>query len=95
MFEMGFCVGFGLLIILFKCGWTIRLWLFSNPVKTDVTIFAVLMWLHWGTMGGTMAATIGALMVSLILSGGKKIYGYHRKGRYMRGMVDVSHHVRA
>lgn len=95
MFEMGFCVGLGLLVIMLKCGWTIRMWMLSNPVKMDLAVFSVLTVLHWGTFSGVMAATIGALMVSLILSMGRKIYGYKVGRKYVRGMVDVSHHVRA
>ena len=93
MFEMGFCVGLGLLVIMFKANWKWRMLMLSHPVKMDISVFAVLTFLHWGTMGGVMAATIGALMVSLILSAGRKAYGYKKNGRYFRGMVDVSQHV--
>lgn len=93
MFEMGFCVGLGLLVIMFKANWKWRMLMLSNPVKMDIIVFAVLTFLHWGTFSGVMAATIGALMVSLILSVGRKAYGYKVGNTYVRGMVDVSQHV--
>lgn len=95
MFEMGFAVGLGLLVIMFKCSWRIRLWMLSNPVKMDLAVFTVLTVLHWGTFSGVMAATIGALMVSIILTVGRKVYGYKIGKEYKRGMVDVSHHLSA
>lgn len=95
MFEMGFCVGLGLLVIMFKTPWSVRMMLLSHPAKCDLVVFAVLTALHWGTFSGVMVATIGALMVSLILSAGRKIYGYKVRGKYIRGMVDVGHHVKA
>lgn len=96
MFEMGFCVGLGLLVIMFKANWKWRMVMLSNPVKMDIVVFTVLTLLHWGTFSGVMAATIGALMVSLILTMGRKVYGYKDgKGNYVRGMADVSQHLRA
>lgn len=94
MFEMGFCVGLGLLVIMFKANWKWRMVMLSNPVKMDVLVFTVLTVLHWGTFSGVMAATIGALMVSLILSAGRKAYGYKdAKGNYVRGMINVEQHL--
>lgn len=95
MFEMGFAVGLGLLVIMFKAPWRYRMMLLSNPVKADLVVFTVLTALHWGTFSGVMAATIGALMVSIILSVGRKVYGYKINGKYQRGMLDVSQHVRS
>lgn len=90
MFEIGFAIAFGLIVVLMKCGWPVRMWFLSNPIKVDLMVFAVLMWLHWGTLGGTMGATIGACMVSIVLAVGKKIYGSKSGRKYKRGMVDVS-----
>lgn len=89
MFEAGFVVGLGLIIIMFKANWHWRMKMLSNPVKMDIAVFAVLTFLHWGTYSGVMAATIGALMVSLILSAGRKLWGYTSNGKYVRGMYDI------
>jgi hypothetical protein len=94
MFEAGFTVSLGLLIIMFKAPWPVRMWMLSNPIKMDISVFIVLYVLHMGTYSGGMAATLGALMVSLILSAGRKIYGHRAKGKYIRGMVDVGHLVK-
>lgn len=94
MFEIGFAIALGLIVTLVKCGWPIRMWFLSNPIKVDIIVFSLLMWLHWGTLGGTMGATIGACIVSIILSMGRKLYGYKVRGKYVRGMMDVGHQVR-
>ena len=94
MFESGFAVAFGLLIIMFKAPWSVRMWMLSHPLVMDLSVFIVLYALHAGTYSGGMVATIGALMVSLILGAGKKLYGHKRRGKYVRGMFDVSHMVK-
>ena len=91
MFEMGFAVGLGLIVILAKAPWHAKIGMASHPAKMDLGVFIILMLLHWGTFSGVMVASIGALMVSLVLSAFRKVYGYKVKGKYVRGMVDVAH----
>lgn len=95
MFEMGFIVGLGLIVTLLKAPPKVKVTVLSHPVAMDVIIFVVLCALHWGTFSGVMVATIGALTCSVVLSLGRKVYGYiarDAKGRklYHRGMVDLS-----
>lgn len=91
MFEMGLCVGLGLVVILAKAPWRTKITMASHPAKMDLAVFVLLLLLHWGTFSGVMVATIGALMVSLVLSTFRKVYGYRANGVYVRGMVDVAH----
>lgn len=93
MIEMGIIVGVGLLVTMAKMSWTWRIRLLSNPIVMDVIIFLFLVLLHWGTFSGVMVATIGALVCSLVLSGGRKLYGYVSSGTYKRGMFDISQHL--
>jgi hypothetical protein len=96
MIEMGILTGLGLIIILAKSNWKWRMRMLSNPVKMDIIVFILLFALHGpGTVSGAMIATIGALMVSLILMMGRKAYGYIEAGKYQRGMMDVSRQVMA
>lgn len=93
MIEMGIIVAIGLLVTMAKMSWRWRIRLLSNPLVIDILIFLFLMLIHWGTYSGVMVATIGALVCSLVLSGGRKLYGYIESGNYVRGMFDISQHL--
>ena len=89
MIEMGLIVGIALLISMAKATWYWRMKILSNPLLLDVVIFTFLILLHWGTFSGVMVATIGAMTCSLILSAGRKAFGYYQDGDYVRGLFNV------
>ena len=92
MIEMGLLCGLGLIIVMAKASWRVRMKMLSNPVKMDIAVFLLLFILHApGTFAGTMVATIAALMVSLILSLGRKMFGYIGKTGYVPGVLNISH----
>ena len=64
--------------------------LLSHPLAVDSLVFTILTMIHWGTFSGVMAATVGALMTSVLLTCGRHAFGYTVKGKYIRGMWDVS-----
>lgn len=90
MLENGIMVGMGLLVSLVKMNWKWRMHLLSNPLMMDAIIFTALLFLHWGTFSGVMAATIGAMTCSLTLSGARWLYGHIEAGTYVPGYFDVS-----
>lgn len=90
MFGSGLVVCLGMMVWFAKCGWRMRLRLLSFPLFVDLIVFLFLTIIHWGTFSGVMAATAGALMVSLLLSLGRKMFGHMRNGDYVRGWLDVS-----
>lgn len=89
MITMGFIVALGLLVTFAKLSWKGRMWMLSHPLLMDVSIFALLCFLHWGTYSGVMVATIGALMCSLVLGAGRKLFGFMKAGRYVPGRFVV------
>lgn len=91
MFESGLVVGLGLLATLSKMNWTWKLRVLSSPLLMDTFVFIGLILIHWGTFSGIMVATIGALMVSVILSIGRWLFGYTEKGVYVPGRFDMGH----
>lgn len=91
MIEAGLFVGIGMLITLFKMNWRWRMRVLSNPVKVDIALFILLIALHGGTFSGGMAATIGALVCSLVLSAGRYLFGFIERGDYVHGVLNVSH----
>lgn len=91
MLEMGIIVGIALLISLAKMPWPWKLRILSNPLLMDAIVFAFLIVLHWGTFSGVMVATIGAMTASLVLSAGRKAVGHMDKGKYVPGVLNMSH----
>lgn len=91
MIGFGFVVALGLLFLLAKLPWRWKITLTSYPVTVDVLVFSFLTILHWGTFSGVMVATIGAMFCSITLSVARRVIGYVKNGRYIRGMFDVSH----
>jgi hypothetical protein len=89
MFEAGMFVALGLLAIFAKCSWRIRMWILSHPLFIDISVFILLTLLHWGTFSGVMAATIGALMCSMVLAFGKFIFGCYLNNKYQPGIMNV------
>jgi hypothetical protein len=90
MIEMGLLVAVGLLVTLAKMPWRWRMRVLSNPIVMDILIAILLLIIHWGTFSGVMVATIGALFCSLVLSGGRKVFGYMEHGEYVPGIRNVS-----
>lgn len=90
MFAMGFAAALGLLLILVKLDWRWRMRLLSNPLKVDIGIFILLFVLHAGTYSGVMVATIGALLCSIVLSLGRKLFGHTEAGSYVPGIFNIS-----
>jgi len=93
MFESGAVICLGLAMWFGKCSWKARIRLLSHPLAIDILVFTVLTFLHWGTFSGVMSATVGALMTSILLTAGRKAFGFYEGGIYKRGMWDVSSHL--
>lgn len=89
MLSAGLFVALGLVFTWVKLDWRWRLWMNSNPVKMDLLIFSGLTALHWGTYSGVMAATIGALTCSALLSFSAWAFGRYKKGVYIRGKFNL------
>lgn len=89
MFEAGVFVALGLIVTFCKVSWRWRLRMLSHPVTMDISVFALLLMIHWGTFSGVMAATIGALICSLTLSLGRRLFGYIERGKLIPGVFTV------
>lgn len=91
MISMGLVVGIALLFTMAKMPWPWKLRMLSNPLVVDCVVFAFLVIIHWGTFSGVMVATIGAMTCSLILAGGRKLYGHkNSQGDYVPGVFNIS-----
>lgn len=91
MLESGFIIAMGLTLWFSKMSWRGRLVMLSWPLALDLAVFIMTTVIHWGTFSGVMAAAVASLMTSILVTCGRKIWGYQVRGKYVRGMVDVSH----
>jgi hypothetical protein len=91
MLETGFVVALGLVVWWSNCGWGTRLWLLSHSLVVDIAIFTFLTAVHWGTFSGVMAATVGALVASVLLKCARAVYGFRKNGKYVPGAISIEH----
>jgi hypothetical protein len=94
MLETGFIVALGLLVMLAKLSWRNKMLVISHPLTTDLAVFTLLTMLHWGTFSGVMAATVGALFCSIVLSTARWLVGHMDGNIYFPGIFNIAHRLR-
>ena len=89
MFATGSAVFLALLLILAKLPrrWLLRL--LHHDIALDVGVTLLVMFLHWGSFDGVMAATVAGLMTSFATSAAKRLVGYIRDGQYVPGVINL------
>jgi nucleoside permease NupC len=89
MLATGFAVFLGVVLILAKLP---RRWLLralKHDIAIDITVTMLVLFVHWGTFAGVMAATIAGLLTSLATSGAKRLVGYIDGDRYYPGIFHL------
>ena len=89
MFATGSAIFLALLLILAKLPrrWLLRLLPYDIALDGGVTL--LVMFLHWGSFDGVMAATVAGLMTSFATSAAKRLVGYIQDGRYVPGFIHL------
>ena len=89
MFATGSAVFLALLLILAKLPrrWLLRL--LHYDIALDVGVTLLVMFLHWGSFDGVMAATVAGLMTSFATSAARRLLGYIRDGQYVPGVIHL------
>ena len=90
MIETGFVVFLGVGLILWKLPRRLMLKLLAHDVALDLTVSVLVLIIHWGTFSGIMAATVAGLLMSLATSGAKRLFGFIKGGRYVRGVLNLN-----
>lgn len=91
VFVFGAIILLGLVLILLKLPAQVSLWLLGHHTLLDIAVTGITLWIHWGTMTGLMSAAMAGLMCSLLTSGGRRLFGYIKHGRYFRGLLNLQH----
>ena len=64
--------------------------LLQYDLLIDIAVSVLVMFLHWGSFEGIMAATIAGLLTSLATTGAKSLFGHISGNLYYPGIVNVN-----
>lgn len=89
MFETGLAIFLGLAFIFIKLRRRTMLRLLHHDMAIDVFVTLLTLFIHWGTLGGVMAATFAGLLTSVGTSTAKRMFGYIDRDQYFPGYVSL------
>ena len=89
MLATGTAVFLALLLIPAKLPRRLLLRLLRYDALLDVGVTLLVMFIHWGSFDGVMAATVAGLMTSFATSAAKRVLGYIRDGQYVPGLIHL------
>ena len=87
MLATGFAVFLALLLILIKLPRRLMLRLLHYDIALDVCVSVFVMFIHWGSFDGVMAATVAGLMTSFATSAAKRLVGSIQSDVYVPGII--------
>jgi nucleoside permease NupC len=85
MFTTGFAIFLSLLFVLAKLKRHLMLRLLHYDVLLDILVTVFVLYVHWGSFEGVMAATIAGLFTSLATTFAKRLFGHMGGGKYHVG----------
>ena len=89
MFATGTAVFLALVLILAKLPRRLMLRLLRYDVMLDIGVTILVMFVHWGSFDGVMAATVAGLLTSFATTAAKRLVGYIRDGEYVPGVITL------
>jgi nucleoside permease NupC len=90
MFETGLAIFLGLAFIFIKLRRRTMLRLLHHDMAIDVFVTLLTLFIHWGTLGGVMAATFAGLLTSVGTSAAKRAFGHISGGFYVPGYIHLA-----
>lgn len=85
MFATGFAIFLGLLFVLAKLKRRLMLRALHYDVLLDIAVTIFVLYVHWGSFEGVMAATIAGLFTSMATTFAKRTFGFIKDGQYHPG----------
>jgi len=86
MFATGTAVFLSLLFILAKLPRRLMLRILRYDLLLDIGVTLLVLFVHWGSFDGVMAATVAGLMTSFATSAAKRLVGYIKGTTYVPGV---------
>ena len=89
MFATGFAVFLAMMLLLIKLPrrWALRL--LHYDLVLDVAVTLAVLFIHFGTFSGVMAATVAGLMTSLFTTAVKRAFGSLSSKGYLPGYFNI------
>lgn len=89
MFATGFTVFLAMMLLLIKLPrrWSLRI--LHYDVALDCAVSLVVLYIHFGTFSGVMAATVAGLMTSLFTTSMKRAFGSIKGKTYLPGVFNL------
>jgi len=85
MFTTGFAIFLSLLFVLAKLKRRLMLRLLHYDVLLDIVVTVFVLFVHWGSFEGVMAATIAGLFTSMATTLAKRLFGHIAGDKYYPG----------
>jgi len=85
VFATGFTIFLGLLFVLAKLKRRTMLRILHYDVLLDIVVTILVLYVHWGSFDGVMAATIAGLFTSMATTLAKRLFGHIAGGMYYPG----------
>jgi nucleoside permease NupC len=89
MIATGLVVFLSVALILIKLPRRLMLRALHHDVAIDLLVSVIVLYLHWGTFSGVMAATFAGLLTSVATSALKRLFGYIDQDGYRRGILNL------
>ena len=90
MFTTGLAIFLSLVFIFIKLRRRTVLRLLRYDMALDVGVTLLVLFIHWGSFEGVMAATFAGLMTSIGTSAAKRAFGYIDAGTYFPGYINLN-----
>lgn len=85
MFTTGLAIFLGLVFVLAKLKRRVMLRLLHHDALLDIAVTVLVLYVHWGSFEGVMAATIAGLFTSVATTSAKRLFGYIKGSVYVPG----------
>ena len=90
MFTTGFTIFLGVGLLLAKLPRLTMLRVLKYDLMLDIAVTLLVLLIHWGTLGGTLAASVAGLMTSIATSAAKRWIGYIEGNNYHPGRLRLA-----
>lgn len=87
MFTTGLAIFLGMVFIFIKLPRKLMLRLLGHDMLLDVAVTVLVLYVHWGSFEGVIAATFAGLMTSVGTSTAKRVFGYMHGTQYHAGFI--------
>lgn len=90
MFTTGFAIFLGLVFLFIKLPRRTMLRWLRHDLILDLAVTMLVLFLHWGSFEGVIAATFAGLLTSVGTSCAKRVFGFIKDGSYIPGLIRLA-----